>query len=111
MVQWRGKAPLHGGVCGQHARPQNLYSPGQKGGRALWGQGDHLCRRPGDVKSHQIQALGERQFHYLTAITKPQIEALLKSDALQLDLFDETLAEITTAPRRAPLPVKTNIKR
>jgi hypothetical protein len=29
-------------------RPQNLYSLGQKGGRALWGQGDHLCRRPGD---------------------------------------------------------------
>lgn len=52
--------------------------------------------------------MGERQFHYITAITKPQIEALLKSDVLQLDLFDETLAEITTEeglryiPRRNP---------
>jgi hypothetical protein len=48
------------------------------------------------IKTPQIEALGERQFHYLTAITQPQIEALLKSAVLQLDLFDETLAEITT---------------
>ncbi len=50
----------------------------------------------GMIKSQQIQALGERQFHYITAITKPQIEALLKGGVLQLDLFDETLAEVTT---------------
>src|ERR671919_329416 len=47
----------------------------------------------GMIKSQQIQALGERQFHYITAITKPQIEALLKGGVLQLDLFDETLAK------------------
>jgi hypothetical protein len=61
------------------------------GGREITFVGDR-----GMIKSQQIEALGERQFHYITAITKPQIEALLKSDVLQLDLFDETLAEITT---------------
>jgi transposase len=61
------------------------------GGREITFVGDR-----GMIKSQQIQALGERQFHYITAITKPQIEALLKSDVLQLGLFDETLAEITT---------------
>lgn len=50
----------------------------------------------GMIKSAQIEALGEQQFHYLTAITKPQIEALLKNGVLQLDLFDEILAEVRT---------------
>jgi hypothetical protein len=57
------------------------------GGREITFVGDR-----GMIKTPQIEALGERQFHYITAITKPQIEALLKSDVLQLDLFDETLA-------------------
>src|ERR687894_2050835 len=35
-------------------------------------------------------------FHYLTAITKPQIEALLKTEVLQLSMFDEDLVEVTT---------------
>jgi transposase len=62
------------------------------GGREITFVGDR-----GMIKTPQIEALRERQFHYITAITKPQIEALLKSDVLQFDLFDETLAEITTA--------------
>ena len=35
-------------------------------------------------------------FHYITAITKPQIEALVKTEVLQLELFEERLAEVTT---------------
>lgn len=50
----------------------------------------------GMIKGPQIEALSDHQFHYITAITKPQIEALLKNEVLQLSLFDETLAEITT---------------
>jgi Transposase len=50
----------------------------------------------GMIKSHQIEALGDQHFHYITAITQPQIEALLKNSLLKMDLFDETLAEITT---------------
>ena len=48
----------------------------------------------GMIKSQQIEALGDQQFHYITAITKPQIETLLKSGRLQMDLFDESLAEV-----------------
>ena len=50
----------------------------------------------GMIKSQQIEDLGERGFHYITAITKPQIEALLRQDVLQMELFDEDLAEIET---------------
>jgi hypothetical protein len=41
------------------------------------------------IKSAQIEALGDERFHYITAITKPQIEALLKTGLLQMGLFAE----------------------
>ncbi|MGH8652976.1 MAG: IS1634 family transposase [Gammaproteobacteria bacterium] len=49
----------------------------------------------GMIKTPQIQALGVEKFHYITANTKPQIEALLKQGTLQMSLFDESVAEIT----------------
>ena len=42
----------------------------------------------------QLQAEKEHEFHYLTAITKAQVEALLKRGVLQMSLFDETVAEV-----------------
>ena len=42
----------------------------------------------------QLQAEKEHEFHYITAITKSQIEALLKQDVIQLGLFDETVSEV-----------------
>lgn len=49
----------------------------------------------GMIKSAQISDLRDQDFHYLTAITKPQIEALLKADILQESMFDEDLVEVT----------------
>ena len=51
----------------------------------------------GMIKGPQIDLLqaAEGEFHYITAITKPQIESLLKGGQLQLELFDEELAEVT----------------
>jgi len=48
----------------------------------------------GMIKGPQIKELGEHGFHYITAITKPQIRALLKADVLQMSLFDQVLAEV-----------------
>jgi hypothetical protein len=50
----------------------------------------------GMIKSHQVEDLAGHGFHYITAITKPQIERLLREDVLQLELFDEELAEVRT---------------
>ena len=50
----------------------------------------------GMIKTVQISDLKEAGFHYITAITKPQIEALLKTELLQLSMFDEDLLEVTT---------------
>jgi len=33
----------------------------------------------GMIKSGQVEELGEQGFHYITAITKPQIETLLRT--------------------------------
>jgi transposase len=42
----------------------------------------------------QLQAEKEHVFHYITAITKTQVEALLKRGVIQMRLFDETVAEV-----------------
>jgi hypothetical protein len=93
-----GGRPLSIEVFAGNTQDPKTFTPQVKkvakrfGGREITFVGDR-----GMIKTPQIETLGEQQFHYITAITKPQIEALLKSDVLQLDLFDETLAEITTA--------------
>jgi transposase len=92
-----GGRPLSIEVFAGNTQDPKTFTPQVKkvvkrfGGREVTFVGDR-----GKIKAPQIEALGEQQFHYITAITKPQIEALLKSDVLQLGLFDETLAEITT---------------
>jgi Transposase DDE domain len=118
-----GGRPLSIEVFAGNTQDPKTFTPQVKkvakrfGGREITFVGDR-----GLIKSQQIEALGERQFHYITAITKPQIEALLKSEVLQLDLFDKPLpkspprracatsyAATPTVPRRSLLPVKTNI--
>ena len=48
----------------------------------------------GMIKGPQIEEIKKESFHYITAITKEQIKTLLKQGSIQLDLFDEELAEI-----------------
>ncbi len=47
----------------------------------------------GMIKTTHIERLPEG-FHYITAITRPQIESLIKKGVLQLGLFEEKLCEI-----------------
>ena len=48
----------------------------------------------GMLKQAQIDLLNQEQFHYITAITKPQIEKLLREGVFQMGLFEEKLAEV-----------------
>lgn len=62
----------------------------------------------GMIKSLQINDLNAADFHYITAITKPQIEALIRAEVLQWSMFDEQLVEVFDDPiryvlRRNPL--------
>jgi hypothetical protein len=48
----------------------------------------------GMIKSAQVEDLDKAGFHYITAITKPQIRAMIKKGTFQLGLFDEPLCEV-----------------
>jgi transposase len=48
----------------------------------------------GMIKAPQRAELGAADFHYITAITKAQIDGLIATGVLQMDLFEETLAEV-----------------
>jgi len=48
----------------------------------------------GMLKQSQLDLLDDNRFYYITAITKPQIQKLLKDGVFQLEIFDEDLGEI-----------------
>jgi hypothetical protein len=48
----------------------------------------------GMIKSRQIEDLARAGFHYITALTKPQVERLLKDTVLQLVLFTAQVCEV-----------------
>lgn len=58
------------------------------------------CRRVtfvgdrGMIKSGQIAELKQAGFHYITAITKPQIEKLLRTGVFQMELFDKDICQV-----------------
>ena len=48
----------------------------------------------GMIKNPQIKALKEQEFNFITAITKSQIESMIRNDMLQCGLFEESLMEV-----------------
>jgi hypothetical protein len=50
----------------------------------------------GMIKGQQIDDLVQHGFHYITAITKPQIAKLLRTGPWHMELFDQALAEVLT---------------
>ena len=96
--------------AGNTSDPQTLGSQIQKAARRLGGGEVTFVGDRGMIKGPQIEQLAAQGFHYITAITKPQIEGLLKSGVFEMELFDQGLAEVSEAgiryilrrnPRRA----------
>lgn len=54
----------------------------------------------GMIKQLGKQALGEAKFRYVSALTDPQIRALLKKGVLQMELFDEQPVEVQGSGKR-----------
>lgn len=54
----------------------------------------------GIIKGPQMKELENDDCFYITALTKAQIEKLLREDVLQLGLFDQTLGETTVEGKR-----------
>src|ERR1700722_14883054 len=73
------------------------------GGKGVTFVGDR-----GMIKGPQIKDLGQENFHYITAISKPQIEALLKQKVFAMDLFDNTLSEVASTPDKVRYILRRN---
>jgi len=68
----------------------------------------------GMIKGPQIEQLQDEkdhEFHYITAITKPQIESLLRQGLVQLELFDERLSEVTDTDTNVRYILRRNPQR
>ena len=46
------------------------------------------------IKSGQVEDLAQAGFHYVTAITKPQIDALIEARLIQMELFADEVCEV-----------------
>ena len=65
----------------------------------------------GMLKQPEIGMLNQEHFHYITAITKPQIRKLMREGVFQIGLFEEKLCEVSCDKiryilRRNPARVK-----
>jgi hypothetical protein len=64
------------------------------------------------IKSSQQKELTEEHFRFITALTKVQIETLIKTNIVQHELFDEHLNEVvTTSDCKSSGDCKNNVKR
>jgi len=78
----------------------NTLDPQTFGGQVKKAAGHFGCERVtfvgdrGMIKRGQIDTLAEAGFHYITAITKPQITKLIHDGILQMGLFDDTICEV-----------------
>lgn len=61
----------------------------------------------GMIKAKGKQVITEESFHYITAITDPQILKLLKNKVVQLSFFDEDIQEIEYEGKRLILRKNT----
>ena len=75
------------------------------------GQGVTFVGDRGMIKGPQIKELGQEHFHYITAISKPQIEALLKQNVFPMELFDKALSEVASIPEKVRYILRRNPQR
>ena len=78
------------------------------------GKGVTLVGDRGMIKGPQIEQLHADKsldLHFITAITKPQIETLLKQGLVQMDLFDETVAEVVDKETKIRYVLRRNPQR
>jgi len=82
--------------AGNTSDPKTLGSQIKKAVERFGAQGVTFVGDRGMIRGPQVKELGQAGFHYITAITKPQIEALLARGVLQLELFEEQVAEVSS---------------
>jgi transposase len=83
----------------------------QKALQRFGAQGVTFVGDRGMIKGPQIRELGQESFHYITAITKPQIESLLQKNIIQMELFEQDLAEVCCSQEKVRYILRRNPRR
>ena len=89
--------------AGNTADPSTLLDTVRMLKTRFGGQEIALVGDRGMIKRMGKEALGEARFHYVTALTDPQVRALLKRGVVQLELFEETPMEVEVGGKRLVL--------
>jgi len=96
---------------GNTGDPKTVGSQIAKVVERFGGKGVTFVGDRGMIKGPQIKELGQEQFHYITAISKPQIESLLKQKVFPMELFDNTLSEVASIPEKVRYILRRNPQR
>lgn len=96
---------------GNTADPKTVGSQIRKVVERFGGKGVTFVGDRGMIKGPQIKDLGQEHFHYITALSKPQIESLLKKKVFPMELFDTTLSEVASIPEKVRYILRRNPQR
>lgn len=96
---------------GNTSDPKTVGSQIQKVVQRFGGKGVTFVGDRGMIKGPQIKELGQEHFHYITAISKPEIESLLHRKVFPMELFDTTLSEVAAIPEKVRYILRRNPQR
>jgi transposase len=96
---------------GNTSDPKTVGSQIQKVVACFGGKGVTFVGDRGMIKGPQIKELGQEHFHYITAMSKPQIESLLKKKVFPMELLDTTLSEVASIPEKVRYILRRNPQR
>jgi hypothetical protein len=96
---------------GNTGDPKTFGAQIRKAVERFGGQGVTFVGDRGMIKGPQIKELGQEHFHYITAISKPQIESLLQQNVLAMELFDDVLSEVASIPEKVRYILRRNPQR
>jgi transposase len=96
---------------GNTGDPKTVGSQIAKVVQRFGGKGVTFVGDRGMIKGPQIKELGQEHFHYITAISKPQIESLLNRKVFPMELFDTALSEVASLPEKVRYILRRNPQR
>ena len=96
---------------GNTGDPKTVGSQIAKVVQRFGGKGVTFVGDRGMIKGPQIQELGQEHFHYITALSKPQIESLLQQKMFPMELFDTILSEVASIPEKVRYILRRNPQR
>ena len=97
--------------AGNTSDPKTIGWQIQKVAQRFGAKGVTFVGDRGMIKGPQIKDLGQKDFHYITAISKAQIQSMLEKKVFAMELFDEYLSEVASIPEKVRYILRRNPQR